>query len=181
MIDEKIKTEYSKLAPTEKCRERILEAVMRQSRQNEFKSRISALKRIGSIAAALAIVIAAAVLGASGVFEQSRFGVYYNGELISEQYELRVASEASEFSARGISNKGATLELELCGKNATVTVSGGELLGAGRELTFSGKRFVKWTFTESGSYELTLKSGDEQHKLSAVYDAESNTVKLKTN
>ncbi len=160
---------------------------------------------MGYAAAAFVIVFATAFLAASGIFSADKFGVYYNGQAISEEYVLAKA-ESVDYVVNGVMlarhtvveetsvlKAHTSIPLELYGKSAIVTVTDGMILSydaqskgyveGGGTLPFSGKTNIVWALPEgkSGIYELTVKSEDGLYKLVATYDAKSNTISLKTN
>lgn len=195
MIDEKIKSAYEALVPSEECRQRILEKISSDRKSEEFRMRIKRLSRIGYAAAACLLVsVVALFMAISG-----KSGIYYNGDLVAAE-GITVNAESVEYATSGVkiarydgsdsenTAKGA-VTLELFEKNAAVTVTGGDILvydealegyvSIGKALDITGKTKVVWSLPESGEYELAVKSEDKLYTLTASYDEASHSISLK--
>lgn len=182
-----------------------MERAAMMDRSRELKRRVSLLSRASGIAAAVVFVFLTAFLAASGMFSSDKFGAYYNGAPVSEDFVL-AELKATDYVAHGISLARQTIveeintvvaeasvELELYGRSATVTVDGGMILHydklqknyveGGSTLPFSGKTKIVWALPqgESGTYELTVKGEDGTYKLRAEYDAQGSKLSFKKN
>ncbi len=198
MIDEKIKSAYESLVPSEECRQRILEKISSDGKAEEFRMRIKRLSCIGYAAAACILVSVVALFMATS----GKSGVYYNGDLVATE-GITVNAESVEYVTSGVkiarydvsdsekTAKGA-VTLELYEKNAAVTVTGGNILvydeelesyvDVGQTLDITGKTKIVWALPESTDeiYELTVENDDKLYTLTASYDKVLHTISLKT-
>ncbi len=203
MIDKSIKKEYEKLAPSEECFQRILKRAQTVDNSQNFRKSVLSISRMGYVAAAFLFVIALAFLVSSGMFDGGKFGVYYNGDIITEEYVIAKA-ERIEYASSGVllarhdnsaqapaQTANDAVTLELCGKNANVTVTDGvilvydETLGiyvdVGETLEFTGKTKVVWALPEpaADTYQLTVTGEDKTYSILASARADKIMLKIK--
>lgn len=189
------------LSPSEECHQRILEKARSQEKTNIFQKRVKALSRIGYAIAACLLLSVLSFAVASGMFNENKYGVYYNGEKI-ESKQISFESKTVEYTAAAvIARSGAqngteklfssvSVPLELCSAGqTTASVSVGTLLvysdnayhDVGSETVFTNKALICWVLPEgqSGSYELRVNDRENPYIITVTYNAESNLITAK--